>query len=91
MDAAVALRGPEMPETTALLAWEYEGGALCIVTWAAAIHALRARIELATRRRDALSYRTAPERYLAADSIVSALEAQLDGDLEQRNRSPGSG
>jgi hypothetical protein len=66
-------------ESPALLEWEYEGGALCIVTRAAAIHQLRVKIELATRRRDLLSYRVSPEGYLAADSIVSALEAQLEG------------
>ena len=76
-----------MSESAALLAWEYEGGALRAVTWAAGLRALRMRIEQAARRRDMGSLRLAPERYLAADSIVSALEAQLHGYLGQRHSS----
>lgn len=70
-----------MYEST-LLAWEYEGGALLFVTRAAAIHALRVRLEQAERRRNILSLRLTPEDYLAADSAVCALEAQLHACLD---------
>ena len=81
MENARSAHATFRPEPAALLAWEYEGGALPFVTRAAAMHALRTRIALATSRRDMLSWRLAPEAYLAADSIVSALEAQLDSQL----------
>jgi hypothetical protein len=86
MDAVNAAPVPDIAESVALLAWEYEGGALHLVTWAAAIRVLRARLEQATLRRDMLSPRLAFESYLAADSLVSVLEAQLDSDLAQRRR-----
>jgi len=72
----------------ALLAWEYEGGAVFVVTRAAAIHALRVRLGQAERRRDMLSVHLAPERYLAADSMVCALEAQLDACLAHSRPRP---
>lgn len=76
----------DIPECGALLAWEYEGGALRAITRAAAIRALRVRLEQATLRRDMLSPRLAFEAYLAADSVVCGLEAQLGSELAQGRR-----
>jgi hypothetical protein len=84
--AAPAMPLPEFAESAALLAWEFEGGALCIVTWAASIRALRSSLEQARQRRDMLSPRLAFESYLAADSAVSGLEEQLERELAERRR-----
>ena len=86
MDAVPRRSLPGIAEPAAVLAWEYEGGALHAITWSAAIRALRVRLEQATQRRDLLSPRLAFESYLAADSVVSGLEAQLESDLVQQRR-----
>jgi len=86
MDAVPRKPAPGVAESAAVLAWEYEGGALHAITWSAAIRALRVRLEQATQRRDLLSPRLAFESYLAADSVVSGLEAQLESDLVQQRR-----